>query len=176
MVRENRSIRTVHHKKNKGFTGAMRTAFKSAEKQLIFLAPADGQFDFSQLGKFTKALPEYDAVVGYRVRNEEGFARKLNSRIFHFLCRYLLNIKLREISSVSLWRREVVQKITVKSEDRSAMFLPEIISKALKKNYKFAEVPIRWYERKGGQPKGGSPMMILKTLKQMFKLWVKVRA
>ena len=41
-------ITTLHHKKNKGFTGAMKTSLYSAKKNLVFLAPGDGQFNFDQ--------------------------------------------------------------------------------------------------------------------------------
>ncbi len=176
LAKRDKHIRAVHHKENRGFTGAIKTSFKSARKDLVFLAPADGQFDFSELKKFVVAIPQYDVAIGYRIRNEEGLVRKLNSRVFHLLCRFLLGIKFKEISSVSLWRRNVIQSIKVKSHDRSAMFLPEVIHKALKKKYKFVEVPINWRPRMGGIPKGSGLRMILKTIKRMIQFWFEARS
>ena len=66
------------------------------------------------------------------------------------------------------------KSIKVKSHDRSAMFLPELISKAMKKEYRFAEVPIKWGERNGGEAKGANPKMILKTFLEMIKLSEKI--
>lgn len=166
-----RNIRAVHHKQNRGFTGAMRSAFKSARKNLVFLAPADGQFDFNQLKDFVDAIRGYDIALAYRIKNEEPCSRRLNSKIFHILCRVLFNIQFREISSVSLWRRWVLQSIEIESDDRSAMMLPELIYKTMKKNYKFTEVPISWRKRFGGKAKGAGVKTIIKTLSGMVKLW-----
>lgn len=164
-------IRAVHHKKNKGFTGAMRTCFASARKGWVFLAPADGQFDFSQVSRFTKAIDKFDVALGYRIKNEESLSRKLMSKLFHILCRILFGIKFKEISTVSLWRRSVLQSISIISDDQSAMMLPELIFKAMKKNYQFTEVPISWRTRRGGKAKGAGFVTIAKTLVGMSRLW-----
>lgn len=172
LARKNSHIRAVHHEINRGFTGAIRTAFASAKKDLVFLAPADGQFDFRELKSFIDAIRGRDAAIAYRVKNEEPFSRKLNSRFFHLLCHVLFGIHFREISTVSMWRRKVLQSIKIESDDRSAMMLPELIYKAMKKQYKFTEVPINWYLRKGGSPKGSGIRMIIKTLEGIAKLWL----
>lgn len=170
-----RRVRAIHHKKNKGFTGVMRTCFASARKRYVFLAPADGQFDFAELLKFTKAMDRFDVALGYRIKNKESLSRKIMSRLFHILSRSLFGIKFKEISTVSLWKRSVLQSIEVASDDRSAMMLPELIYKAMKKNYQFTEVPISWRARGGGKAKGASIVTIVKTLVGMFRLWYTIR-
>lgn len=174
LATKNKHIRAVHHKANRGFTGAMKTAFASAKKDLVFLAPADGQFDFNQLKSFIDAINDYDAAIAYRVKNEESFSRKLNSKFFHLLCRIFFGIYFREISTVSMWRRKVLQSIKIESDDRSAMMLPELIYKAIQKKYKFIQVPIHWKLRRGGEAKGTGIKTIIKTLLGMFTLWKKV--
>lgn len=176
LSKSDKHVRSLHHKQNRGFTGAMKTCFENARKHLIFLAPADGQFNFKELPKFIDAIKGYDVATAYIVNREDTLIKKVKSNFFHlpflFLCRYLLGINLREFSSVSLWRRRVVQSIEIKSEDKSAMFLPELISKALEKKYKFTEVPIKWYRRKGGKAKGASFTVALKTAYAIIKLWM----
>lgn len=179
LAKKDKHIRVVHHRQNKGFTGAMRTGFSNAKMHLVFLAPADGQFDFRQFPKFIEAIKGYDVVTAYIVERQEKFLEKLKTNLFHLpfllLSRYLLGITLREFSSVSLWRRRVFQSIEIESEDRSAMFLPELISKALRRRHRFAEVPIMWYKRKGGKPKGTRSLIAIKTLFAMIKLWFKLK-
>jgi glycosyltransferase involved in cell wall biosynthesis len=173
LAKENRHVRSLHHKKNKGFTGAMKTSFKSARKDLIFLAPADGQFDFSKLKKFVEAIKNYDVVLGYGKYGKTrggNLIRKIISGIFHLISRVVLGIKFKEISSVSLWRREVIESVKVNSEDKSAMFLPEIIYKALGKGYRFTQVPQIWRKRQGGKAKGANIKVIIKTFVGLFKL------
>lgn len=174
----NRNIRSVHHNVNKGFTGAMKTCFKNARKHFIFLAPADGQFNFAELPKFLDAIKGVDVVTAYVTENEEGYGKKLISSFFHlpflFFCRFLLGIKLREFSSVSLWRRRVFEAAIIESEDSSAMFLPELISKSFRKKYKFREVPIVLHKRRGGMAKGTDPVVALKTLLAIIKLYLQL--
>ncbi|MBI4058780.1 glycosyltransferase [Candidatus Microgenomates bacterium] len=177
LTKNNKRIRAVHHKQNRGFTGAMRTCFNSAKKRLIFLAPADGQFNFTELPDFLEAVRGYDGAFGYRIKLNETIMRKIFSWGFHFLSRILFDIKFREISTVSIWRRQLVQSIKIESEDKSANFLPEMTYKCLKLKARFAEVPIHWHKRRGGSSKGElvRPMVIPRTLVQMAKLWWKVK-
>ena len=86
-----------------------------------------------------------------------------------------MGIKLKEFSSVSLWRRRVYQSVEVESKDSSAMFLPELISKALKRRYKFNEIQIKWSKRKGGKAKGTNLEVAASTLYGMVKMWFKLR-
>lgn len=176
---KNKFIRAVHHKQNKGFTGAMKTCFGNAGKHLIFLAPADGGFDFGELPKFLDAIRGYDAATAYIIRNEESLITKLKILFFHvpflFLSRHLLGIKLREFSAVILCRRRVFESIKIECEDKSAMFLPELITKALRKKYKFAEVQIKWYRRRRGEAKGAKLPVAVRTLFAMVKLWFRLK-
>ncbi len=174
LARKNKRIRVVHHQVNKGFTGAMKTSFKSASKDFVFLAPADGQFNFEELKLFWEAIRGFDVAIGYRVERDYGLVRGFNSKLFHLLCRVMFDIKFKEISTVSMWRRTILDDISIQSDDRSALFLPELISKALKKS-KFAEVPIHWRLRQGGQAKGANPKVILKTLVGMVGLWYRTK-
>lgn len=170
---KNKKVRAIHHKVNQGFTGAIKTSLKSANHDLVFLAPADGQFDFKELARFVKTINGYDAAIGYRIKNDETFIRKFNSKVFHLLCKVLLDINLKEISTVSMWRKSMLDSLTIDSSQKSAMLLPEIISKAIKKDFKFTEVPIHWHERKGGKSKGANPTVIVKTFIEMFRLSIK---
>lgn len=179
IARKNKRVRVIHHKKNRGFTGAMKTCFRSAHKHFIFLAPADGGFDFSDLGKFREAIKGYDVATAYITRDNEDIVTKIKVAVFHWpflvLSRFLLGIKLREFSSVSLWRRRVFESFEVESEDKSAMFLPELVSKALAKNYKFVQVQIKWHPRRGGEAKGAKLSVALRTFMAMLRLWFKIR-
>lgn len=172
LSKKNKKIRVYHHTKNKGFTGVMKTALYSAKKHLVFLAPADGQFDFKELVKFTEAIKGYDVALGYRVIKEEGLLRRINSWGFHLFSKYLFGIPFKEFSSVFLWRRRVIESIGINADDRSGMFLTEFFYKAIKKKCKFAEVPIVWRKRAGGKAKGTNLLMIAKTFLAMAKFWL----
>lgn len=175
LARKNKYIRAIHHKKNKGFTGAMKTCLFNAKKHLVFLAPADGQFNFSQLSKFVEAIRGCDMVIGFKINSKESIYRKLGSLAIYTLYKKLFNVPLKEISSVFMWRRRVIESIEIESSDRGAMFLYEFFYKAIQKKFKYVEIPVIWKKRLHGKAKGRGMMNILITLEEMFKLWLKLK-
>ncbi len=174
-LRDHPKTTVVTHKTNQGFSGAIKSCYRKASKDIIFLLPADGQIDVSDIQKFWEVLPESDVVVGYRTHNPEPFTRKLNSFVFHTLYRTLFGVKLHEISTSILWRKKVLDSLDITAIPRSALIEPEVVYKAWSAGWRFAQVPIPYYPRTGGTPKGANPLMVLITLKELIKLWWKMR-
>lgn len=173
LSQSDKRIKVFHHKKNKGFTGAMKTALYSASKHLVFLAPGDGQFDFNELQKFTDGIRGYDMAIGYKEKNRDGLFRQISSLAIYSLYKFLFKVPIKEISTVFMWRRRVIKAVDIESEDRGSMFLYEFFYKALQKNFKYTEVPINWRLRRSGKAKGRNIRNVIKTLEGMFKLWWK---
>ncbi len=169
------NIRVIHHKKNKGFTGAMQSCYQNAKGDLIFLGPADGQFNYREVKKFVDEIQRNDIVVAYRIVNNESLRRKLNSFLFHLLSRVLFGIKLREFSSCMLYTKKVRDTITVSAHPFSALFLPEFIYKSINNKFSISQVPIHFYKRKWGGQRGANPKMILKTLSEMLHFWLEIK-
>lgn len=175
LAKKNKRIRVIHHKKNKGFTGAILSCYKSAKKHLVFLAPADGEFDFGELKNFIDAIRGFDVAVGYRVGSTRSVYRKFNSKGFHLLTRIFFGIKFKEISAVILWRKPILDELSVGSNESAALIEPELIYQALKRGYKFTEVPFHFTARIAGKSKGAGIRMIIMTFIEMFKFWWKQR-
>lgn len=170
LAKKNKHIKVIHHKTNKGFTGAMKSCLFNAQKNLVLLAPADGQFNFKELYKFTEAIKGYDMVIGYKKESNEGFYRKFSSKLIYTLYQKLFDVSIREISTVFMWRKNVIDSIKIESADRGSMFLYEFFYKAIKNKFKYVEIPISWHKRRGGQAKGRNLKNIIKTLEGMIRL------
>lgn len=167
----NTHVKTVHHQKNQGFSGAIKTCFSRAHGDLVFLLPADGQVDVFDIKRFIEKIDSADVVVGYRMNNPEPLLRRINSIVFHVLFRTLFHIRLREISTATLWKKEVLKNIPITSNPRSALAQPELILKAIRAGYHIKDVGIPYYKRTTGTPKGANPQMIFATIKEMWRLW-----
>ncbi len=172
LKKSEKHLRVIRHPKNLGFSGAIRSCYMGATKDLIFLLPADGQIDAADCKLFIEKLDHADVVVGYRKNNPEHWRRKLNSRVFHTLYRTLFGVRLREISTSILWRRKVFDTINITATPRSALIEPEVVYKAWKQGYAFKEVAIPYYPRTTGQAKGASTVMIVKTMQGLLQLWM----
>lgn len=169
-------INIIHHEKNMGFTGAIRSCYENAKGDLIFLGPADGQFNYSELERFVKKIENNDIVVAYREINEERISRKFYSFFYHLISRLLFGIKLREFSSCILYTKKVRDSIVIHADSFSCLFLPEFIYKAMKEGYRIGQVPIHFYKRKSGIEKATNVKMVIKTLSEMCSLWFNTRS
>ena len=153
VANKNRHIRVIHHSKNQGFSGAIKTCYTKASYDLVFLLPADGQIDPFDVKIFLDALADADVVVGYRIHNPEPFMRRFNSFVFHIVYKLLFGVRLREISTSILWRKSVLDSLNITATPNSALIEPEVVYKAWKKGFVFHEVAIPYYPRVSGQPK-----------------------
>src|SRR5437870_12896302 len=56
-------VKIIHHAKNRGYGGALRSGFSSASKDLIFYTDGDGQYDVRELLALHQLLTPGDEVV-----------------------------------------------------------------------------------------------------------------
>ncbi len=165
------NITVLHHNKNLGFTGAILSCYKHATNSWVFLAPADGQIHLKDLSLFIEKTKGTDVIIGYRKTRPESLIRKLNSYLFHTLYQALFGMNLKEISTAILWKKDILRKIKITANARSAMIQAEALYKAKALGATFAEVAIPYYARKAGVAHGTDPRMIIQTVKEMLRLW-----
>src|SRR5688500_12461390 len=68
MARQFSWLKVVHHPKNRGYGGALRTGFETAAKDLIFYTDGDAQYDPRELLLLHQALtPDVDFVNGVKM-------------------------------------------------------------------------------------------------------------
>src|SRR6188472_1933819 len=61
-------VKVVHHEKNRGYGGALRTGFASSTRDLIFYTDGDAQYDPAEMEMLWQAFNEnVDLVNGYKI-------------------------------------------------------------------------------------------------------------
>jgi glycosyltransferase involved in cell wall biosynthesis len=147
-------VRLVKHDKE-GYGIAYLEGFNAAKGKYLFMADADGSYDFNEIPKFLKYLREgYDFVIGDR------FGGKMDSSAMPFLHKYVGNPLLSGIlrlfygakvndchCGMRAISREALGKLNLRTTGME--FASEMIIKALKAKLKIKEVPIDYHERKG---------------------------
>lgn len=152
IARSESAILVKHGKEGYGI--AYLEAFKIARGKYVFMADADGTYDFAEIPNFLKYLREnYDFVLGDRFsgKMEKGampFLHKLGNPLLSGMLRLFFGTKIsdshcgmRAISKKSL---EKLNLQTIGME-----FASEMVVKSLKNNLKIKELPINYYKRKG---------------------------
>lgn len=169
LAREHTAIRVIHHKKNRGYGGALQSGFKNATKELVFYTDGDGQFRIEEIKKLLPLIEKYDIVSGYRINRQDPFMRKVNAFLWGALVNLLFKFKVSDVDSAfKLYRRKIFDEITLESQ--GALIDTEILAKARARGYTIAEIGVNHYSRIAGEQTGAKLSVILKAFRELFKL------
>ncbi|HNZ55486.1 MAG TPA: glycosyltransferase family 2 protein [Candidatus Paceibacterota bacterium] len=146
--------RVVHHGL-KGYGRAYLEGVKFATGQYLFLADADGTYDFKEIPRFISLLAEgYDLVIGNRLNKKihngamPWLHRHVGSPFLSFLVRTIFGIPVYDINSGQrAITKEGWDKLNLTSPGME--FASEMIIKAKQKNLKMKEVDVAYMTRIG---------------------------
>ena len=147
-------VRLIKHNKD-GYGNAYLEAFKYIRGQYVFMADADGTYDFSEIPKFLKYLEEgYDLVIGNRFAGtmEPGamplIHRHLGNPLLSGVLRVFFRSNVRDVHcGMRAVRRETISKMNLHATGME--FASEMIIKAAKQHLKIKQLPIKYYRRRG---------------------------
>jgi len=142
-------VRVIHHKKNKGYGGALTTGFLNAKKEFAGFTDGDAQYSVKDLGKFLEGIKESDFVIGYREKRVEGFQRKLVQKVYKIFLFLLFGLRVKDPDcSFKMMRTSIFPKIAPVS--KTGFFSAELIYRAKKVGLKIKEVPVTHLARPFG--------------------------
>ena len=138
-----------------GYGRAYLEAFKIAKGKYIFMADADGTYDFSEIPAFITELKNgNDFVIGNRFggKMEKGampfLHRYAGNPVLSFTLRLFFKTKIKDSQcGMRAIKKESLEKLNLQTAGME--FASEMIIKALKNDLKIKELPISYYPRKG---------------------------
>jgi glycosyltransferase involved in cell wall biosynthesis len=174
IIKKNKRVRLVNHKKNLGYGAALKTGFYNSKMDYITYMDSDGQFDFSEINKLIPLLESAEVVVGYRIKRADKKVRILIGHLWTFLMGVLLGVKLKDIDcGFKIVKKEVIDKI-LHLESNGATISAELLAKAKKKGYRIKEVGLVHKARKFGTATGGNPTHILRAFYDLALILPKI--
>jgi glycosyltransferase involved in cell wall biosynthesis len=143
-------LRVLGHPVNKGYGAALRAGFQAARGELVFYTDSDNQFDLAELGTAVALMEQHDAVLGYRVRRQDPFARLCTSAVFNRLTCLALGLRVRDLNcSFKLFRGDVLRALPLQSDD---FFIDaELVACLHRAGARCAQVPVRHLPRRAGR-------------------------
>ena len=167
-------LKVVHHAKNRGYGGALRTGFETASKELVFYTDGDAQYDPREVALLWQALtPETDFVNGYKMGRSDPLHRIVIGRAYHWFVRTLFGLRLRDVDcDFRLMRREVFRKVTLTRS--SGVICVELMKKVQDHGFRIAEVPVHHYHRTYGKSQFFNFPRVARTLADLLRLWVEL--
>jgi len=171
MARHFSWLKVVHHAKNRGYGGALRTGFETASKELVFYTDGDAQYDPRELTKLWAAFsPQVDFVNGYKIGRSDPLHRIVIGRIYHWFVRAAFGLELRDVDcDFRLMRRDVFRKVVLTRS--SGVICVELMKKVQDHGFRIAQVPVNHFHRSYGKSQFFNVPRVARTLGDLARLW-----
>lgn len=178
LAKKYKGVRVITHKVNHGYGGALKTGYKSARFEWVAFIDSDGQFDFGEITNFIKKQQRTNAdlVLGIRGERADSAMRKLLTFVWSKLIpRILFGLKVSDYScGFKLIRKKVFNKVQpLVGEEKVTQI--EMLVKAQKLGFKFAEVKVKHYPRKFGHQTGADFKVVKRSVIDLLQLWNRLR-
>jgi glycosyltransferase involved in cell wall biosynthesis len=175
LARRYPELRVIHHERNRGYGGALRTGFQAATKELIFYTDGDAQYDPREITRLYAAWSdEVDLVNGYKISRSDPLHRIIIGRIYHWIVKLAFGLHLRDVDcDFRLMRRGIFDTVKLKSD--SGVICVELMKKVQDAGFRITEVPVHHYHRAYGKSQFFNFRRIWRTGKQLWGLWWELR-
>jgi glycosyltransferase involved in cell wall biosynthesis len=146
------NLKLVQLRRNFGQTAAMSAGFDHAAGEVIVPMDGDLQNDPADIGRLLEKIDEgYDVVSGWRRDRNDGFVRRLPSRVANWLIGRVTGVRLHDYGcTLKAYRADIVRDTNLYGEMHR--FLPALAYQA---GARIAEVPVAHHARVTGRSKYG---------------------
>ena len=170
-------LRVIHHPGNRGYGGALRTGFASAQKEWVFYTDGDAQYDPREMRDLIAIAQQkgdqVDVVNGYKISRNDPVLRIVIGRLYHWIVKIAFGFKLRDVDcDFRLIRRSVFDR--VKLDSNSGAICLEMVKKLQDAGYRFHEVPVHHFHRAYGKSQFFNFPRLWHTAVQLSTLWWKL--
>ncbi len=164
-------VRVVHHSRNRGYGGALRSGFEAATRDLVFYTDGDAQYDPKEMAVLWAAFGDgVDLVNGYKISRSDPLHRVVIGRIYHHTVRLLFGLRVRDVDcDFRLLRRSIFERVQL--EKSSGVICLEMMKKIQDAGFKIAEVPVHHYHRAYGRSQFFNFRRLFKTAVDVARLW-----
>ena len=164
-------VRIVHHPKNRGYGGALRSGFATATKDFVFYTDGDAQYDPAEMTVLWSAMSDdVDWVNGWKISRSDPLHRIVIGRVYHHFVKTLFRLKVRDVDcDFRLMRRRIFD--VVRLEKDSGVICVEMMKKFQDAGFRVAQQPVHHYHRAHGQSQFFNFPRVFRTLVDLMKLW-----
>ncbi len=171
LAKKYKNVRLIRNKRNKGFGGTQKVGYKAAKLDLITYVPGDYQVRIDALKAMLPHIKDCDIVVGRRRKRQDPWNRKLTAGVYNFGLRMMFGLKVNDIDSAKLIKKDVFKKVKIESESSNVDV--EFMVKAKMNKFRIKEIDIKHYPRLHGKSTGNSLSVLLKQFRELFAFWLK---
>jgi glycosyltransferase involved in cell wall biosynthesis len=161
----------VHHEVNRGYGGALRSAFGAASKEWVFYTDGDAQYDASEAADLVQLVTaNVDVVQGWKIERGDAWYRKVIGRGYHHAVKWLFRLHVRDTDcDFRLIRRELLERAQLRST--SGVICVEMMRKLERAGARFVEAPVHHFHRPSGRSQFFRLPAIARTARELMRLW-----
>tara|TARA_Y100000310_G_scaffold325127_1_gene388125 strand:+ start:588 stop:1337 length:750 start_codon:yes stop_codon:yes gene_type:complete len=172
LAKEDPRLKVIHHEKNRGYGGALKSGFKNATKDLVFYTDGDAQYDVLELEKLYEHIENYDVVNGYKLNRADGLHRKIIGEVYNLGMHLAFNLKVKDVDCDFrlMHRKKIFDKVEL--ETNTGMICVEMMKKIEDSGATLKNIPVHHYDRTHGSSQFLNPKRVIKTLAGLSGLWI----
>ncbi len=169
LAEQDSRVRLVRHGRNRGYGAALRTGFAAATHKWVFFTDADGQFDIRDIHRLLAYVDSADLIVGYRLRRQDPFHRRLSAKLWNLLVRGWFGLRVRDVDcAFKLIHRRILDDVRLETD--SAFLSTELLCRARTQRARIVEVGVPHYPRTWGKQTGARLTVVVRAFWDLWKL------
>jgi glycosyltransferase involved in cell wall biosynthesis len=167
-------VRVVHHIKNRGYGGALRSGFANATKDWIFYTDGDAQYDPDELKLLAAmATAEVDLINGWKIERHDPLHRIVIGRLYQHIVRAAFGLKLKDVDcDFRLMRRAIFDKVELTQD--SGVICVELMKKIQDAGFRLTETPVHHFHRAYGKSQFFNYRRLARVAHDLAKLWLQL--
>jgi glycosyltransferase involved in cell wall biosynthesis len=167
-------LTVIAHEHNRGYGGALISAFGAATTEWIFYTDGDAQYDATEAAALVEAVePTTDIVQGYKIGRGDSWYRRVIGRTYHHLVKLTFDLHCRDTDcDFRLFRRALIERTPLTSE--TGVICVEMMRKFERSGAQFVEVPVHHYFRPHGRSQFFRLPHIARAGLQLGRLWFRL--
>ena len=160
--------------KRKGYTKALRDAFKLAKAPLIFFSDTGNKHDPKDFWKLYEHINDFDLIIGVKSNRKDQLYRQILTWGYNKLLSIIFKIKIKDSDSgFRIYNKKLMNKLLSKNWIFKELVASELYLRSNLEGFKIKEVPVSYYQRTGaskGLPIKKIPKVIFNIFFDIYRL------
>lgn len=170
LAKEHSEIKVIHHPRNLGYGAAVKSGLNASQYEYICFTDGDDEYDMEEFHKLIKLKDYYDLIITFRYKKIYSNKRIFISYIYNRILRWIFRTNFRDISTgLRMVKKAILSDVNLITD--SPFIGAELTIKTMLKGYRVGEVGIQTFPRKFGQGSSTSFKNIMRTIKDMRKVY-----
>jgi len=167
-------VRIIHHTKNRGYGGALRSGFANATKEWIFYTDGDAQYDARELEQLATMMSEQvDFINGWKIERHDPLHRIVIGRLYQYFVKAMFGLKLKDVDcDFRLMRQKVFDTVELTAD--SGVICVELMKKVQDAGFRLAETPVHHFHRAYGKSQFFNFRRLIHLAFDLAALWMRL--